>query len=334
MKLKKLVCCLISICILLSCFSIINVSAATIGVEYQAHIQDIGWQSTKYNGATAGTTGQAKRMEAIAIGLSSSSNVNGSISYSAHVANIGWQGYKSNGFIAGTTGRCLAIEAIKIKLTGNISRNYSVSYRVHMRNIGWGEWVYDDAVAGTTGQSRPIEAIQIKIVNKVSAPVVTNSVRYPMTNTYVCGNDWGTYYSARPSRPYHAGIDVASQSGDSNVYSFANGTIAARGFNSSNGNFVIIKHQLSGKTIYSFYAHLSSISVSNGQSVSCGQKIGVFGNTGSSSAGRHLHFAIVDTLWTSGGYYGYITNSSGNARNYSGVTYYNPHYVITYNRLP
>lgn len=167
------------------------------------------------------------------------------------------------------------------------------------------------------------------------APTISSaSWQYPMSNTYVCGNNWRTYYSARPSRPYHVGIDVASRNGDSSVYAAANGTVSKTGYNSSNGNYIIIKHSLNGKTVYSFYAHLSKIYISQGKSVSKGTKIGVFGNTGSGSAGTHLHFAIVDTLWSGGGYYGYVTNFSGNKASYGGVTYYNPHYVISNNKLP
>lgn len=162
----------------------------------------------------------------------------------------------------------------------------------------------------------------------------SDSFSYPMTKAYVCGNDWHTYYSARPSRPYHVGIDIASKSKDANVYATASGTVAATGNNSSNGNFVIIKHKISNKTIYSFYAHLKSINTKKGANVSEGAKIGVYGNTGSASAGRHLHFAFVDTLWSSGGYYGYVTSFSGNKVKYSGVTYYNPHYVVKNNKLP
>jgi uncharacterized protein YjdB len=36
-------------------------------VEYQAHVQNIGWQNWVKDGEVAGTTGQSKRMEAIKI---------------------------------------------------------------------------------------------------------------------------------------------------------------------------------------------------------------------------------------------------------------------------
>lgn len=49
-----------------------------------------------------------------------------------------------------------------------------------------------------------------------------------------------------------------------------------------------------GGTIYTVYAHLSSLSVSSGQSVSKGQQIGLIGSTGNST-GPHLHFQMEKT---------------------------------------
>lgn len=133
------------------------------------------------------------------------------------------------------------------------------------------------------------------------------------------------------SRVYHLGADLIGSS--DNVYATANGTVVRSGWNNANGNYVVIQHSISGKTIYSFYAHLSSRSVSQGTSVSKGQKIGVVGNTGSSSRGKHLHFAMMDTLWN-GSYYGYSTYFTGNKVYYQGVTYYNPIYIVQNGRLP
>ncbi len=158
----------------------------------------------------------------------------------------------------------------------------------------------------------------------------------PMAKAYVCGNGWLTYYRKRLSRPYHLGLDLASRTGDENVYAVADGEVAATGYNKANGYYVIIRHKLNRKTVYSFYCHLRkrSIAISSGKTVSRGRKIGIYGNTGSVSQGIHLHFAIVNKLWSGGGYYGYGDIKTGNKVNFNGVIYYNPAYVIKNGKLP
>jgi len=83
----------------------------------------------------------------------------------------------------------------------------------------------------------------------------------------------------------HAGIDLT---GPSNIMASAPGTVTYAGQMNGYGNIVIISH---GDGYETRYGHLSSIGVSNGQSVSRGQSIGVMGNTGRST-GTHLHFEI------------------------------------------
>lgn len=141
----------------------------------------------------------------------------------------------------------------------------------------------------------------VKLVPKSNTNNNSTSFRFPLTNYYVCGNNWSTYYKAKNGD--HLGIDIKSQTGDTNVYAFADGTVTQSGWNSANGNCVVIAHTISGKTVYSFYGHLQSRSVSVGQKVSKGSKIGIIGNTGSSSTGVHLHFAI--TTQNSCGTWGY-----------------------------
>ena len=83
-----------------------------VGIKYQVHAQDIGWQDWKKDGAVAGASG--KRIEAIRIKLENTDEY--SIKYRAHVQNVGWQDWKADGVVAGTTGKSLRIEAIEIKL--------------------------------------------------------------------------------------------------------------------------------------------------------------------------------------------------------------------------
>ena len=132
-------------------------------VFYKTHVQDIGWQTHAINGALAGTEGQSKRLEAIQIKTTNTSE-GAKIKYQVHVENIGWQEWKENGQLAGTEGKSLRLEAIRIKLENE--ENYSIQYRVHVQDIGWQNWKTDGAMAGTEGKSLRLEAIQIRIIPK------------------------------------------------------------------------------------------------------------------------------------------------------------------------
>ena len=134
-------------------------------VNYQTHVQNIGWQGVVKNGEIAGTSGKNLQLEAIKINLSDGA-LDGNIEYSTHIQNIGWQDYKANGALSGTTGKNLQLEAIKIKLAGDASRYYDVYYRVHIQDKGWLNWAANGASAGSQAASKHLEAIQIKIVRK------------------------------------------------------------------------------------------------------------------------------------------------------------------------
>jgi len=134
-------------------------------VNYQTHVQNIGWQGVVKNGEIAGTSGKNLQLEAIKINLSNAA-LAGNIEYSTHIQNIGWQAYKANGALSGTTGKNLQLEAIKIKLAGDVSRYYDVYYRVHIQDKGWLNWAANGAPSGSQSASKRLEAIQIKIVRK------------------------------------------------------------------------------------------------------------------------------------------------------------------------
>ncbi|MBT2443070.1 peptidoglycan DD-metalloendopeptidase family protein [Streptomyces sp. ISL-36] len=89
------------------------------------------------------------------------------------------------------------------------------------------------------------------------------------------------------SSGYHTGVDFIASSGTS-VKAVGPGTVYSAGWSGSYGNEVVIQH---ADGTYSQYAHLSSLSVSAGQTVGAGDQIGLSGSTGNSS-GPHLHFEM------------------------------------------
>ena len=136
-------------------------------VGYQTHVQDIGTQDYVYDGAMAGASGQAKRMESIRIKLPSTMASEGKIEYKSHIENIGWEkSWKKTGELSGTTGKSLRLEAIQIKLSGDIAEKYDVYYRVHAENFGWLGWAKNGEKSGTEGYAYRLEALQIKLVPK------------------------------------------------------------------------------------------------------------------------------------------------------------------------
>ena len=86
----------------------------------------------------------------------------------------------------------------------------------------------------------------------------------------------------------HAGIDIAGAS-NRTIMAADNGKVIDAGWNGDYGNCVIIDHGNGYKTLY---GHLSSVSVSVGDTVLKGAQIGVMGSTGHST-GVHLHFEIL-----------------------------------------
>lgn len=135
-----------------------------VTVSYATHVESYGWQNAKTNGSVAGTTGEAKRLEAIRISVSGDQNLG--IMYTTHVQSDGWKGNSFNGEDSGTTGERKRLEAIMIQLTGEHKDLYDVYYRVHAESYGWLNWAKNGAPAGTAGYAKRLEAIQVVVVPK------------------------------------------------------------------------------------------------------------------------------------------------------------------------
>ncbi|MEU7583122.1 M23 family metallopeptidase [Streptomyces sp. NPDC041068] len=110
-------------------------------------------------------------------------------------------------------------------------------------------------------------------------------------NTYVSpisGSYVSTGYKtggAMWSSGSHTGVDFHAASGTT-VHAVGSGTVVEAGWGGAYGNNVVIKMN---DGTYTQYGHMSSLSVTVGQTVTPGQQIGLSGSTGNSS-GPHLHF--------------------------------------------
>lgn len=93
-----------------------GVDLSNSGITYRTHIQTIGWQGWKSNGELSGTTGQAKRLEAIQIKLTGDIAEKYDVYYRVHAQKFGWLGWAKNGEVAGTSGYAYRLEAIEIRL--------------------------------------------------------------------------------------------------------------------------------------------------------------------------------------------------------------------------
>ena len=120
----------------------------------------------------------------------------------------------------------------------------------------------------------------------------------PLNCKYTITSNYGTrVHPITGKTKKHSGIDI-SGTHHAQVLAIADGQVTFAGVQNGYGNCIEIKHTVNGKTIYSFYAHLSEIDVKVGDKVVQGQVIGLEGgdpktdpNPGSST-GHHLHFEI------------------------------------------
>lgn len=97
----------------------------------------------------------------------------------------------------------------------------------------------------------------------------------------------------------HRGIDLGRPTGTA-VRAFLDGVVTLARMTATGGNTVYIDH---GDGIRSEYMHMSRLSVSPGDFVETGQKIGEVGSTGLST-GPHLHFGVkVDGFYVDPGRY-------------------------------
>lgn len=116
------------------------------------------------------------------------------------------------------------------------------------------------------------------------AAIKSLEIIHPLKKKYGITSPYGVRWGA-----FHTGVDFGAGNSKPPVYAAASGKVIFAGWNTYGyGNLIQIDH---GNGVVTYYAHLSHIGVSVGQSVSKGDHIGNVGTTGFST-GLHLHFEI------------------------------------------
>ncbi|HTP11074.1 MAG TPA: M23 family metallopeptidase [Anaerolineae bacterium] len=133
--------------------------------------------------------------------------------------------------------------------------------------------------------------------------IITNDTRYGVRNLSL-PDDYRRCWGVAWDRMLHSGFDLYRLDGQdaagTSVVAVADGTVAYYDPNYASypGRVVILAHPLSdGRTIYSMYAHLGSVSVTQGQVIVRGQPIGTILYQAGDS---HLHFEMrwfLDGSW-------------------------------------
>lgn len=125
-------------------------------------------------------------------------------------------------------------------------------------------------------------------------PINANEINWPLSSYRYGGIFFGDVV--------HTGIDIPTGAGTP-IVAAGSGTVAWAdwGFFSGSrenkkdpyGQAVVIEHNFGyqGKKLYTVYAHMSRIDVTEGQWVQAGEQLGLVGDTGHTT-GPHLHFEI------------------------------------------
>ncbi|MFD1019438.1 peptidoglycan DD-metalloendopeptidase family protein [Thalassobacillus hwangdonensis] len=156
-----------------------------------------------------------------------------------------------------------------------------------------GEKVVHTATTKVNGKSTKTETLDEEVTKEAVNKLIVKGTKVKPsrgTGNFVRPTVGGTITSKQGQRwgSHHKGIDIAGVS-DRTIKAADNGVVVSAGnSNDGYGNKIVINHNNGFKTIY---AHLSSISVKPGQTVTRGSKIGMMGSTGHST-GVHLHFEV------------------------------------------
>ncbi len=148
---------------------------------------------------------------------------------------------------------------------------------------------YEKAEKELAKQSASIGTMINRSTNKSDVKVVSGFIK-PISGRITSPFGYRTHPIFN-SRTFHSGIDIGGQY-RGEVRASNSGKVIYTGWYGGYGKVVIIDHGIvNGKPTTTLYAHLDSISTSNGAYVNKGQTVGREGTTGYST-GPHCHFEV------------------------------------------
>lgn len=125
-----------------------------------------------------------------------------------------------------------------------------------------------------------MEQVPIEMSTVISKPIEKGIItsRFGKRNDPITGQE-----------KIHYGLDICAEEGTP-IYSVMAGTVEKAENSPSFGNFLIIDH---GNSIKTLYAHCKELKVITGDAIKRGQNIALMGNTGYYSTGTHLHVEFI-----------------------------------------
>ncbi len=166
-------------------------------LNYFGHVQTYGDLPYVSDGEEFGTTGEAKRLEALSMWKGSAiQDFEGDIVYRAHVQSYGTQDWKTSGEEIGTKGEGKRIEAIQMYLTGELAEYFDIYYCLHAQTFGWTKWVKgtedESGWCGTSGLSKRVESVKVCLVPKDGGTVPEDLHGAMVDYTYLTPDSFGS----------------------------------------------------------------------------------------------------------------------------------------------
>ena len=169
-------------------------------VESRAHVSGIGWQP--WTRGVAGTTGQAKTVEALQFRLKGEVAQDYTLWYRVHSSGIGWLDWTSDGAPAGTTGQSKSIEAVQFALLpkgesapGSTDRAYVGGYEklaARSQTVNLATSSYASAASTVIGKEggKGLHSVSLSLDNQI----VDGSISYRTLSMFQ--EDWSASWSS------------------------------------------------------------------------------------------------------------------------------------------